>query len=593
MSPGPTSYSPCTDCHRWAKFAANNAVDAISLVLSTDPAKRSPASFSHTFRTQGLEQGVPLGSFGASKENHDQHIRKPEEEQSLQEYAQRQELVSKGSRLEALDSATDEILKAAKKLEREVRRETKYWQEIVSISDKGWPIQRWRQNARNVPFAVRYGLPEGTLAPHHYVPCSNTLTASSHFKARGLAPLSMDKDGSIMLVPALVQKPKTLRVRVSQNGNITGTSRLPVEPNEDNIAIERSIQLARDSLFEEELYHEMIIESRQLLAYGVKYRDSVIHVDASSRNGQQSPRKLLIDLIPREDSTVGNQDQANDWLAKNVADGLRLLLAHEHSMRLHRRSQLPPPLTGQTREKPPPALLRPLLAVFKHLEGVDSLYAYLETVAKTLESAGLSIHLETTREISWARLADSLKVSSKETISASDKLLEMFSKPFDGKATLTLPSVSGGVQVENLTISTRTVIGQPTFGTEHKLTLPSSLLADLGLFQHLKFSSVEETTSYLDWVLSLHIAHRQLTREFSSRAIIKGNDSRVTIGSKGSKKAPATEYDILIELQNGELKATALDVSPQELLEDAQQSHTWNGKGGETSLIAMIRSWVG
>jgi mediator of RNA polymerase II transcription subunit 17 len=172
--------------------------------------------------------------------------------------------------------------------------------------------------------------------------------------------------------------------------------------------------------------------------------------------------------------------------------------------------------------------------------------------------------------------------------------LEMFSKPFDGKATLTLPSLSGGVQVENLTISTRTVIGQPTFGTEHKLTLPSSLLADLGLFQHLKFSSVEETTSYLDWVLSLHIAHRQLTREFSSRATIKGNDSRVTIvGSKGSKKAPPIEYDILIELQNGELKATALDVSPQELLEDAQQSHTWNGKGGETSLIAMIRSWVG
>jgi mediator of RNA polymerase II transcription subunit 17 len=61
----------------------------------------------------------------------------------------------------ALDSATDEILKAAKRLEKEVRRETKYWQEIMSISDKGWPIQRLRQNMRNVPFAVRYGHSEG------------------------------------------------------------------------------------------------------------------------------------------------------------------------------------------------------------------------------------------------------------------------------------------------------------------------------------------------------------------------------------------------------------------------------------------------
>jgi mediator of RNA polymerase II transcription subunit 17 len=81
--------------------------------------------------------------------------------QSLQEHKDKQEIVAKGSRMEALDLAADEILKAARKLEKEVRRETKYWQEIVSVSDKGWPIQRLRQNARYVPFGVRYGLPEG------------------------------------------------------------------------------------------------------------------------------------------------------------------------------------------------------------------------------------------------------------------------------------------------------------------------------------------------------------------------------------------------------------------------------------------------
>lgn len=119
---------------------------------------------------EGLQQGLPFGAFGLSKESHVHHDRKHDEKEVLKEYAHRQELVSKGARMEALDRATDDILKAARKLEKEVRRETKYWQEIVSISDKGWPIQRVRQDVRNVPFAVRYGYPEGML---YY--CSITL----------------------------------------------------------------------------------------------------------------------------------------------------------------------------------------------------------------------------------------------------------------------------------------------------------------------------------------------------------------------------------------------------------------------------------
>ncbi|KAF1921067.1 subunit 17 of mediator complex-domain-containing protein [Ampelomyces quisqualis] len=561
----------------WAKFAANNAVDLISLALSSDPNKRSLASFSHTFRVEGLTQGLPFGSFGISKENHDQHVRKPDELQSLQEYEQRQELVSKGARMEALDVATDEILKAAKKLEREVRRETKYWQEIVSISDKGWPIQRVRQNARNIPFAVRYGLPE----------------ASNHFKARGLAPLRMDKDGSIILDPTLALKPKTLRVRVREYGKITGTSSLAIESGMNSTAIEKTIQLARDSLFEEELYHEMRLEARHLLPYGVFYRDSVIHVEASGVDSRHRSKMLLIDCIPREDDSQSKQSHSNDWLARNVAEGLRLLLAHEHSMRLHRRSQLPPPLTGQQQEHPSPSLLRTLLAVFRHLEGVDSLYDYLEKTSKTLESAGINVQLDTTRELSWANLAESLQSSSKKGVSATDQLLELFLKPFGGRATLTLTS-SNVRQPEALSVSTRTVIGPPTFGREHRLILPSSVATELGLFQQSKFTSVEETTSYLDSILSLHIAHRQLKTEFFSRAVIKGSDARITIRTKDAKKEPTGEQDIMVRLQQGELEVTAIsaaNIQEEEL--DTEQSYTWTDRKGEMPLVDKVKSWVG
>lgn len=68
----------------------------------------------------------------------------------------------------------------------------------------------------------------------------------------------MDKDGSIILDPALALKPKTFRVRVSIDGKITGTSQIPVDGDFATRSLEKSIQLARDSLLEEELYLSLI-----------------------------------------------------------------------------------------------------------------------------------------------------------------------------------------------------------------------------------------------------------------------------------------------------------------------------------------------
>jgi mediator of RNA polymerase II transcription subunit 17 len=402
----------------------------------------------------------------------------------------------------------------------------------------------------------------------------------------------MDKDGSIMLDPALALKPKTLRVRISENGNITGTSHLPVDGGGNPVAIENTIQLARDSLFEEELYQEMTLETRQLLAYGAEYRDSVIHVTLSEANDEHGAKKLLLDCIPRDARATASQEHMNDWLAQNIAEGLRLLLVHEHSMRLHRRTQLPPPLTGQKRDKPPTPLLRTLLALFHHLEGVNSLYNYLENTAKTLGRAGLGVQVETTREVSWAKLAGSLQNAPEKGLSATDQLLDIFSKPFDGRATLILPS-PGGMQPEVLTMFTRTLIGQPTFGTEHKLALSAPLATELGLFQQMKFTTVPETISYLDWVLSLHIAHRQLKSDFSDRVAARANDARITIGNKIGKKESLVQQDIQVELENSELKLTVTATDAAEGTQPAEQSYTWKGQDGEMSIKEKVASWVG
>lgn len=406
----------------------------------------------------------------------------------------------------------------------------------------------------------------------------------------------MDKDGSIILDPALTLKPKALRVRISENGIITGTSQLPVgdRTGEDQTsakAIEKTIQQARDSLLEEELYHEMSLESRQLLAYGVEYRDSVIFVKAPSNSAQQNQTKLLIDCIPRDEHAVSDQDHSHDWLAQNVAEGLRLLLVHEHSMRLYRRSRAIPPLSGKSKETDRPPLLRTLLAIFHHLIGVDSLYAYLEKIANILGSAGLATSLTTERETAWVKLTATLNNSKQSSVSATDQLLIIFTKPLNGRATLSLPS-SNGAQPEYIILSTRTVIGQPIYGTEYTIALPSNLASDLGLFQQTKVTSVEEVKSYLDWVLSLHIAQRQIKSDFTTRAIIKDNEPRITIQSKGGKKSSKSEHNIAVEMQECGLKVVATSNDAQDSRGDLSRSHLWMGTEEQPSLKEKIESWV-
>ncbi|KAJ4993040.1 RNA polymerase II mediator complex component SRB4 [Stagonosporopsis vannaccii] len=557
----------------WARFAATNALDLISLILSADPNKRAPTSFSHTFREAGLNRGLPFGSMGVARENHEHDELKHPERFRREEQQKRQDLVAKAARMEALDTATDEILKAAKTLEKQVGRETKYWQEILSISDKGWPIHRMGQNLRHAPFGVRYGASE----------------ASGQFKSRGSAPLRMDKDGSIILDPNLASKPKTLRVRIRESGKITGSSQLSVESVMEGLAVEKSIRLARDSLFEEELYHEMSLETRQLLPYGVRLRDNIISVDAPGRESSVAVQQLLIDCIPRDGKEPDGQEHRHDWLAHNIAEVLRLVLMHEHNMRLYRRTQLPPPLTARKQEQKSPPLLRTLLAILHHLQHADSLFSYLNTVCSTLRSAGLEATLETSREESWIHLRDSLGKPSRKELSATDQLFEIFTKPFTGKAILTLPS-SPGSQTEQLTITIRTVIGAPTFGTEYKLTLPSSLTTDLDLSTENKFQSATDVTSYLDWVLSLHIAHRVLKNEYANRAAVKAHDARVTVTSKGSKKGTAAKRDISVNLSEGVLSLQSIDNSAQET---SQESQSWSGEGAVAPLREQIKSWVG
>ncbi|CAI6340233.1 unnamed protein product [Periconia digitata] len=556
-----------------AAFHAGNAMNLVNLALSRDPTKNLESAYTPMFK----EVNIPRGSVGVDKGITLEESGRPEDIALHEDLKKRQNVVAKGSKMEALDWSTNSLLKAATELETEVRKETKYWEEVLSISGKGWSLQRTRGEKGNAPYAVHYGVPE----------------ANSRFKARSLAPLRMNKDGGIILDPNLKLKPKTLRVRIMDKERIIGTSHLPTQ-GLDEIDIEQSIQLSRDSLFEEELFYEMSMESRQLLGYGVELRDSVIHIATPGSNDQASQRKILVDCIDRDGQSALEVDQSQDWLAHSIAEALRLLLAHEHRMRSHRRSQIPPPMIDRGRQQSSPRLIRTLLAMFSHLKTVDSMHAYLHMTVKTVKSAGLDITLKASRESLWVKLAETVKDSENTDIPATDQVLQAFIRAFDATASIVLPC--SGAQPESIVLDTRTYIGQPVFGSEHKLTLPPSLAKVLDLEpdqpRQFKFSSTEDAASYLDWILALYIAHDYLANGFSGRSSIRSEDPRLIIMSKGSSKGRVREDEIAIELDNGSLNASAT-LKNQTNEGATTESCTWNGAQTGPSLRDTVKGWIG
>jgi mediator of RNA polymerase II transcription subunit 17, fungi type len=405
----------------------------------------------------------------------------------------------------------------------------------------------------------------------------------------------MNKDGGIILDPNLRLKPKTLRVRIVENEQTIGTSHLTTQEDLNKNDIEHSIQLSRDSLFEEELFHEMSMESRQLLGYGVELRNSTIYIATPAVSRQASQRKILIDCIDRDGQMELEPNPSQNWLARNIAEALRLLLAHEHRMRLYRRSQVPPPMADHGKQQSSPRLLRTLLAMFSHLDAVDSLHAHLHATIKTIKSAGLDMRLEASRESLWVRLAETIKNLENTDISAIDQLLQAFVKAFDASATIALPL--SGAQSESIVVATRTYIGPPVFGSEHKLTLSPTLAKVLDLepdqSRQFKFSSTQDVISYLDWILALYIAHNYLVDEFPGRSSTRSEDPRLTIISKGNSKGKVREDEIAIELSKGVLEVTAT-INTHLSTGATTQLHTWNGAAqAQPSLKDKVKSWIG
>jgi mediator of RNA polymerase II transcription subunit 17 len=68
---------------------------------------------------------------------------------------------AKGWKVQSLNNAVDSILESATRLEKEIEKETKYWEQILAVSDAGWALCRLPNEKHTL--GVRFGFSECRL----------------------------------------------------------------------------------------------------------------------------------------------------------------------------------------------------------------------------------------------------------------------------------------------------------------------------------------------------------------------------------------------------------------------------------------------
>jgi len=335
------------------------ALDFVSLLLSKD-LKHAESTISPI-----LKQSVPSGTLGI-----DMWANMPEDLDRVEQ----DKILARGCRTRALRGSADALMKASTRLNNTVRREDRYWREITKVQKDGWAICRVpRQKGL---LGVKYGFPE----------------SRGQFASRGMAILRSGDQGQVVLDNGMREE-KQLRVRIVQDGRVRGQNILKrIAGIYDEIG--PRIRLARQCLFDQELWHEMMQEARDLDSYGVTLDGNTIKIPLTLMNNQTCSEMLMIDLVPLQKRNK-NEVFEMEVFADGMAETLRLLLSQDHRGRLTTRSQVPRPLSTTVLAKPIVNVIRPVLAILQQNTSIIQVKSQLQSISQVLEKAEIKHTLRT------------------------------------------------------------------------------------------------------------------------------------------------------------------------------------------------------
>ena len=320
------------------------------------------------------------------------------------------------------------------------------------------------------------------------------LLAYSDFRDRGLAALRRDEEGNIKPVRGVKSKIRRLRVRIVQQGVPIASDEKADGASAQESSIAPSILQARNSIFDEELHHEIHREARNLANQGVRcIGDAVIlpyEVD----------KQIEIDLVPFEgrDLNIPETDafnassktsQKDNIILKSISISLRILLSHAHHQNLARRSQLPPPIRATKHTRPIYAILKPILEVLRNRYDIQATQTFLGNLGKAISAANLDFKIG--ESIISPDLASLPILARPAAVSVTEALVNSLTAPQKCSVAVHLPS-----NLITLKVDLYTNFLPPTMGTDYQVSIvscpPASLLADFPQRMHFPSAAALE-----------------------------------------------------------------------------------------------------
>ncbi|KAM5346788.1 hypothetical protein ACJ41O_009793 [Fusarium nematophilum] len=337
-------------------IAGNTALltlDFLSLLLS----KQNPTQAGVTL-SQGLRDLVGIGTMGADK---------LDEPSVSPAKAKDQEDVAVGWTLMEIDKTRDAAEAACTFLQREIAAEGSYWEEMMAVQRSGWSISKVPQERHTL--GVRFGFSE----------------AAPEFRNNGLAPMRRGDDGAVQLdCGRLGGVSERLLVTYEKDGQVTGRSALPAQTTED-APLEARVLEARNTIFSQELWHELTREARTLVAYDVK-------PDGSSRLtcdlDPTSKSKVTVELVPLGSQPSSDDSLPDNNIAETISLALHILLSYAHRNNELLRTRPMPPHIPRSRGQQTHALLRPIIARLMHVRNVGVVTKHVGGLVKSLQRAG-------------------------------------------------------------------------------------------------------------------------------------------------------------------------------------------------------------
>lgn len=328
-------------------------LDFLSLLLS----KQNPTQASLTL-SQQLRDMVGIGTLGADK---------LDESNSSEAKTKQQQEVAIGWTIMEINKTRDAVEDAAAFLEKEVEAENRYWEGVMAVKRAGWSICKVPQEKGTL--GVRFGFSE----------------ASPEFKNNGLAPMRRGNDGSVELdLSRLGGVSEGIVVTLLEEGNVAGRSVPRWQSSGGDVSLESRVIEARNTIFSQELWHELTREARTLAAYDVRLKGSrlIYVVDRAT--------SIVIELLPLASCPFPDDALPENGTAETISTALHILLSYAHRYNELMRTRPVPPHVSRSRGQQTYALIRPIIGRLTSMRSIQSCTRYVGGLVKALRAAGLA-----------------------------------------------------------------------------------------------------------------------------------------------------------------------------------------------------------